>query len=193
MERDGRAETLIRQCGQVSFTMPYSLRGCRQRDHTFIDFGCGKGRAILLAAEYPFAKIIGVELAPELAQIAQRNIQSYRNPKQRCFDLSIVNEDATRFKLPDKSLVLFLYNPFESEVMERFIQNVQHSIAHSPRDLTIIYLNPQHDELWKAVPEFTNAWRNNDVSIYNYNPNQLADVENPISCETPGLSDGGGA
>ena len=35
-------------------------------DFTFIDFGSGKGLALLLAPEYPFRRIIGLEFAPEL-------------------------------------------------------------------------------------------------------------------------------
>ena len=151
--------------------------GVVANDLTFIDFGCGKGRAILLAAEYPFAKIVGVELSSELAQVAEKNIQSYRNPRQLCFNLNVVNEDATELTLPDEPLVIFLYNPFECELMEVFIQNVELSIAHSPRNITIIYLNPQHDELWKAVPNLAHVGRNSNVSVYNYKPDELADDE----------------
>src|ERR1035437_3134747 len=32
----------------------------------FIDFGCGKGKALLLAAELPFQQIIGIELSSKL-------------------------------------------------------------------------------------------------------------------------------
>ena len=40
----------------------------------FVDVGAGKGRALLLAAELPFRKIIGVELNEELTRIAQKNV-----------------------------------------------------------------------------------------------------------------------
>jgi hypothetical protein len=40
---------------------------------TFIDLGCGKGRPMLIASEYPFRDIVGVELSPQLAAAAQRN------------------------------------------------------------------------------------------------------------------------
>src|SRR5271170_4175507 len=40
----------------------------------FVDLGSGKGRALLLASDYPFSEIIGVELSPELDLIARSNI-----------------------------------------------------------------------------------------------------------------------
>ena len=40
----------------------------------FVDIGAGKGRAMLLAAEMPFRRIVGVELHPQLAAVARRNL-----------------------------------------------------------------------------------------------------------------------
>ena len=50
----------------------------------FIDFGCGKGRAVLLAAELPFQRVVGVDFSQELVAIARNNWATYRNPAQRC-------------------------------------------------------------------------------------------------------------
>jgi hypothetical protein len=47
-------------------------------DYTFVDLGCGKGRALLVASEFPFNAIIGVELNPALATIAERNAQTIK-------------------------------------------------------------------------------------------------------------------
>ena len=58
---------------RVMAQVPESL----QRTATFIDLGCGKGRAVLLASEYPFAHVIGVEIAPQLHRIAVENVARY--------------------------------------------------------------------------------------------------------------------
>ncbi|MBZ5489392.1 MAG: class I SAM-dependent methyltransferase [Acidobacteriia bacterium] len=47
------------------------------QDFTFIDLGSGKGRALLMAAQYGFKRIIGVEFMPELHRVAQENIRKY--------------------------------------------------------------------------------------------------------------------
>src|SRR5215469_11495850 len=39
-------------------------------NYTFIDIGSGKGRMLFVAAEYPFEKVIGVEFAVDLHEIA---------------------------------------------------------------------------------------------------------------------------
>jgi SAM-dependent methyltransferase len=46
--------------------------------YTFIDLGCGKGRALLVASEFPFRAIIGVELSSRLAEIARRNAEIHK-------------------------------------------------------------------------------------------------------------------
>src|SRR5918996_1296859 len=47
--------------------------------YTFVDIGSGKGRVLLIASEFPFAEIIGVEFAKELHEIAAQNIRRYRS------------------------------------------------------------------------------------------------------------------
>ena len=44
---------------------------------SFVDVGSGKGRALLLASDYPFREIIGIELSHELERIARANIAQY--------------------------------------------------------------------------------------------------------------------
>src|SRR5947208_15284999 len=39
-------------------------------DFTFIDLGSGKGRTLLMASDYPFRRILGVELLAGLDQLA---------------------------------------------------------------------------------------------------------------------------
>ncbi len=60
----------------------------------FVDFGSGKGRALLVAADFAFRRIIGVEFSEELHRIAETNLRVYRGHTQRCFDLSSVHARA---------------------------------------------------------------------------------------------------
>jgi hypothetical protein len=112
--------------------------------YTFIDLGSGKGRALLVASEYPFAEIIGVEFAAELHEIASRNIQSYRSKTQRCKNVRSVNLDAAEFEMPATPLVLYLFNPFRPAVLVPVLQRLQRSLDVHPRDVTMIYAAPFH-------------------------------------------------
>ena len=72
---------------------------------TFIDIGSGKGKLLMLASDYSFAKIIGVEYSPGLHAIAQNNIARYRSPTQRCNALESILGDALKYRLPEGPLV----------------------------------------------------------------------------------------
>jgi SAM-dependent methyltransferase len=115
--------------------------------YNFIDLGSGKGRALLVASEYPFAEIIGVEFAAELHEIASRNIQSYRSKTQRCKNVRSVNLDAAEFEMPATPLVLYLFNPFRPAVLGPVLQRLQRSLDSHPRDVTMIYAAPFHAAL----------------------------------------------
>jgi len=104
---------------------------------TFIDFGSGKGRVLLMAGRYPFRRIIGVEFARELHEIALKNISRFRGPK-RCSSLESVHSDATEFPIPAGPLVIFLNNPFRHPVMAAVMQNVSNSLLAAPREVIFV-------------------------------------------------------
>jgi hypothetical protein len=51
----------------------------RPEDVVFIDYGAGKGRALVAATTRPFKRVIGVEHSELLAQIARNNLTSMRH------------------------------------------------------------------------------------------------------------------
>lgn len=112
---------------------------------TFIDIGSGKGRALLLATEYGFRRIIGIELLPELDRIARENVQTF---KQRGGNLEIelVCADATTFRFPDQPIVLFLFNPLPDPALRVLVRNLENSLRQNPRRLWIIYANPAFEK-----------------------------------------------
>jgi len=112
------------------------------RDYTFIDLGSGKGRTLLMASDYPFRRIIGVELLPSLHEIAQQNLRQYKSESQKCFTLESVCGDATAFPLPEDPLVIFLFNPFPESGMRQVVANLDQSLREHPRPVYVLYHNP---------------------------------------------------
>lgn len=112
------------------------------RDFTFIDLGSGKGRTLLMASDYPFHRIVGVELLPSLHQIAQQNLRQYKSETQKCFDLESICTDATAFHFPEEPLVIFLFNPFPESGMRQTILNLEQSLSGHPRAIYVVYHNP---------------------------------------------------
>jgi SAM-dependent methyltransferase len=112
------------------------------RDFTFIDLGCGKGRTLLMASDYPFRRIVGVELLPSLHQIAQQNLRQYKSEAQKCFALQAICADANDFSFPDEPLVLYLFNPLPESGMRCVRANLEQSLRTHPRAFYILYHNP---------------------------------------------------
>ncbi|RJR29482.1 MAG: hypothetical protein C4576_35265 [Desulfobacteraceae bacterium] len=112
--------------------------------YSFIDYGSGKGRALLLAAEFPFRRIIGVEYARELHDVAVENVKRAQTTLPGADRLECVWADATRYEPPADPLICFLYNPFDGTVMTRLLDRLDQSYREAPRDILITYLNPVH-------------------------------------------------
>jgi len=117
------------------------------REFTFVDLGSGKGRTLLMASDYPFARILGVELLPTLNEIAQRNLAQYHSEIQKCFALESVCADATTFALPESPLLVYLFNPFPESGLRRALATLKTSLEASPRPVYLIYHNPQHEPI----------------------------------------------
>jgi len=121
-------------------------------EYTFVDLGSGMGRMLLLAAEYHFRKIQGVELAVELHLQAQRNISRYRHKGRRCMDIESINADVSEYRFPNGKLALYLFNPFGPEVLAKVLANLGASIAQQPRHVIMTILNPEFAFVADATP-----------------------------------------
>jgi SAM-dependent methyltransferase len=121
----------LREQGQIDFP-----------DLDFIDLGSGKGRTLLMASDYPFRRIVGVELLPALHRAAQENLSRYKSDAQKCFALESVCGDATEFAFPLEPTVLFLFNPFPEAGLKRMMANLEQSLRDYPRVVFVIYHNP---------------------------------------------------
>ena len=120
---------------------------------TFIDIGCGKGRALLLSMRWPFKHVLGIELSSALASAAERNVASFHAPwKGYARQAQVLTGDATKLDLPDSPLVLFLYHPFAAPVMGRFLQRVEQSVHDAPRPVYLLYANPELAPLLDRTP-----------------------------------------
>jgi SAM-dependent methyltransferase len=112
------------------------------REFVFIDLGSGKGRTLLMASDYPFRRIVGVELLPALDTSAQENIGKYRSESQKCFAVESVCADATEFSFPAEPMVLYLFNSFPESGLRKVIANLEKSLRAHPRAVFLLYHNP---------------------------------------------------
>jgi SAM-dependent methyltransferase len=111
-------------------------------EYTFVDIGSGKGRALLMAADYPFRRILGVELLSKLHGLAEANIGKYKSDSQRCFHLQSVCEDARHFHFPAEPMVVYLFNPLSERGLAKLLKNLEQSLRDCPRSVYLLYHNP---------------------------------------------------
>jgi predicted RNA methylase len=116
-------------------------------DDVFIDFGSGMGRVVLQAAlMYPFQRVIGVELAVQLHEIAEVNIERNRDHLV-ARDIVLVNADVLDYEIPDDVTVAFFNNPFVGYIFQVVIDRLLASVDRNPRSLRIIYGNPVEESV----------------------------------------------
>ena len=140
--------------------------------YTFIDVGCGKGRVLLLASEFPFRRILGIEFVPALAETARQNLQRCRWHRERCHDVAVFTADATEYELPIEPAVLYFANPFFPAVMNQVIRNIEQSLRRSPCDLLILFVGLQfrRDSSFGAHPGYERLCRERYFDLYRRRP-----------------------
>lgn len=112
------------------------------RRFVFVDFGSGKGRAVLLATEFPFKRIVGIEFSKELHAIASANLTRLPRGVAKCGDVELLCMDVVDYCLPADHIVCYFCNPFDSAMMAGVVSRIVESFEAAPRDIFIVYHNP---------------------------------------------------
>jgi len=128
-------------------------------NYTFIDFGSGKGRVVLIASKLPFRKCIGVELNSDLNAIAAQNFARWQQSGNALSPLESICQDATAFEFPSGPCLIYLFNPFTSKVIARLLDRIAESFAHRPGQLDLLYVNAEFRDLLDQHPGFTPLWQ----------------------------------
>lgn len=136
------------------------------QEFTFIDMGSGKGRVLLMAADYPFRRILGVELLPALHQVAQENLNAYTSDSQQCFALEAVCGDAREFVFPAEPTVLYLFNPLPEAGLIEVMKNLDDSLRQCPRVVYLLYHNPLLEPVLASHPAFNKIGGTHQYSIF---------------------------
>jgi len=126
--------------------------------YTFLDIGAGKGRTLMLACDYPFREIIGVERNLGLTDIAAANLEKWRASGHLCPPTRAVCRDILEFEFPDTPCLFYLYNPFAEPILRRLIEHIERSFSANPRPLDILYSHPVSPHLFENHPSYVKLW-----------------------------------
>jgi SAM-dependent methyltransferase len=133
---------------------------------TFIDFGSGKGRALVLAALRGFRRVIGVEYDADLHAAAQRNLERFRSRAGHASPIELHCADALHHELPGEDCLCFFYNPFDDFAMARMLARIGDSLRAQPRRLFAAYRNPRHGRLLADAPFLRGLACNRTFELY---------------------------
>jgi len=132
---------------------PYSAS-----DYTLIDIGCGKGRVVMLASDYPFRRVVGVELSPALAAIAQQNLVKWKQSPHLSNDLVVLHADALEVPFPATPVLVYVFNPFDAHVTQLLLDRLQTLSLTRTTPIDFIYTRPEFAELFKLYPQMRLLW-----------------------------------
>jgi predicted RNA methylase len=115
-------------------------------EDVIFDLGCGMGRFVCLMARKKVRKCVGVELLPHLCEAARKNaaqLWGRRAPIEiRCGDAAVADTA--------EGTIYYLFNPFGSATMGEVLANIRSTLSRNPRNITIVYYNSIHEELFQS-------------------------------------------
>jgi len=120
-------------------------------EFTFIDLGAGKGRALILAAEHGFKRVIGVEISPKLHSIGQDNVARYTSRTGNRSHIQLLLLDVLEFAIPAERTVYYLYNPFDEATTAHVLDKIAGSVMEHPRDVWIVFVFPLCGDLLNSA------------------------------------------
>jgi SAM-dependent methyltransferase len=106
---------------------------------TFLDVGSGKGLALMLASEYRFRRIVGVEMSKELNEVARRNLAAYAKNGGSQVETHLICADFNLLALPLEPTFYFLNNPFPEHLAHEAVSHFEASFAANPRDAWVLW------------------------------------------------------
>lgn len=128
--------------------------------YRLLDIGCGKGRAVLLASRMNFRDVVGVELNPALAAAARANLEHWQQARATVATTILCADAPTALTgLLDWPVLLYVYNPFRAPVLRQMLQAVQTHSQGLNGWLDILYLYPEHEDVFWEFPAFQRLWQ----------------------------------
>lgn len=128
------------------------------KNYSFIDFGAGKGRAMMLASQFPFREVIGIELNESLVEVAERNLDQWRQARMPRCPMRVLSLEATAYQFPENPCIMYLFNPFTAPVLRRVLKRAMGSFAARAGELEVLYVNHECESVLKKQAGFTRLW-----------------------------------
>ncbi len=137
---------------------------------TFVDLGAGRGRAVIIAAELGFGRVLGIELDEALAAEGAANVRRWRSgrrgrrrPHQA---VEVVQGDAATFTPPAGPLLIALFNPFGPTTLALLLERLCEERRGPDAPIFLAYINPVHEDTFEKFPRLAPSSRGSGWMVY---------------------------
>jgi SAM-dependent methyltransferase len=138
----------------------------RYDEYNFIDLGSGMGRVVLMAAEFPFTRVVGVEFSPQLHEIAKDNL-AHSSGHRKAGSVELLLRDAREYTPLPGNCIIYMFNPFRENVMRTVLDNLKRYFESQPAaQLYIVYFVPVLAELLDACSFLVKLKADQNYNIY---------------------------
>ena len=160
-----QSESTQLDCATWYSPVPVSTLRCilqqRMMDYsetTFIDYGCGPGRAMLVASEFSFKAIVGIEFATNLTLQAERNLNRARQQSPQLSHWDIYSGDASDYLPPQDNCFFFLYAPFYGRVLDTVLENIRQACRIQVEGAVLCFVDDEGRSLVPDVVDIVSQW-----------------------------------
>ena len=150
----------------------------------FIDIGAGKGRALVVAGEFHFQRLVGIEISQHLSEIGKRNLAAFQTYRREDLPVEWVTGNARDYVFPPCPLVVYLYNPFDGSVLDVVVRNLERVIHERRSEVFVIYYNPEFRSSFESCSSFA-VHRDARESKYVIFRSVAATIETTSRCARP--------
>jgi hypothetical protein len=114
----------------------------------FIDFGSGKGGSFILAMKYGFKKCIGIEHSRLFVKLSNDYINKFQKKSGlTSSEYTVICDDVANFQVPNDANVFYTFNSFRPVVLEKVLQNIEHSLKLKKRNVLFLYFCAIHKDI----------------------------------------------
>ena len=96
------------------------------KNSVILDIGSGEGLPLCYFAQRGFKKVMGIEFSGDLVKISRTNLKLIEH-KYNNFQWDIIEGDAYDYQIPDEVNVIWMFNPFSGDLLEKVLMNIQNA------------------------------------------------------------------
>lgn len=140
--RDGKSDKLNNHYAPTYYSVIKEAFNVikNRKELILIDVGCGKGKVLLVASDFEFKKIIGIELSKKFLNTCKKNINNYKELKKKKI-IKLIHIDALKYKVTNEN-VFYFFDPFSEKILNKFLKKILLSYKYNKRKIYIIFANP---------------------------------------------------